>query len=197
MPSRETNLQHWINTGYTLFAEEGLEALNVERLARVAGLSKSGFYHHFRDREGFLENILDFHLSIAGKMLGELQNMEAVDPDLLIILLRWKTSVLAHQQLVKNRSNRRCLECLNRVNNIVDPVVVPLWARFIGLPDNPTLAFHYYDIVRDMFYARLVPTLFTEDGLRTLVVTEAKRMLELLSETQGNVDLFRLRMESR
>lgn len=195
MGSREKNVNHWIETGYGLFAEEGLEGLNVERLARVASLSKSGFYHHFGDRDEFLKRILDLHLTNAQSMTVELREMRSIDPDLLDILIRRKTSILAHQQLVKNRKNKRCEECLNEVNRLIDPLVIPLWAEFIGLPKSPELAYRYYEVVRDMFYARLTPALFTQEHLRMLVVQEAKRILELLQEVGDQPEVFRARLE--
>ena len=48
------NSQRWMNEGYDLFAREGPEGIQVERLARVLGLNKSGFYHHFGDRNTYL-----------------------------------------------------------------------------------------------------------------------------------------------
>lgn len=195
MASREKNVNHWIDTGYGLFAEEGLEGLNVERLARVASLSKSGFYHHFGDREQFLGRVLSFHVGHGQSMAEEIRQLRTIDPDLLDLLIRRKTSTLAHQQLVKNRKNKRCEECLNEVNRLIDPLVIPLWAEFIGLPKNPELAYRYYEIVRDMFYARLTPALFTRDHLRQLVVQEAKRILELLQEVGDQPEVFRARLE--
>jgi AcrR family transcriptional regulator len=172
----------WIQAGYDLFAAEGMEFVNIERLARITGLNKSGFYHHFSDRDGFLDELRQHHIGQAKLMAKDAATIHEIDPDLLQILIKWKTSVLAHQQLVKNRHHPRCLDCLNTINDFIDPLIIPHWARYIGLPDNPKLAYHYYDIVRDMFYARLTPDLFQMETLRTLVVEEAKGLLELLRE---------------
>lgn len=195
MSSRQNNFHHWIETGYALFAEEGLEALNVERLARVAALSKSGFYHHFHDRDGFLDQLLVFHRNHAEGIAREFRTIRTIDPDLLDILIRRKQSILAHQQLVKNRHNKRCEECLNEVNQLIDPLVIPLWSEFIGLPKNPELAFLYYEVVRDMFYARLTPGHFFQEELRKLILLEARRILELLNEVGQQPELFRARVQ--
>ena len=55
----------WLQQGYTTFAHHGPEALKVERLARAVGKSKSSFYHHFADPEGFQESLLRHHLEKA------------------------------------------------------------------------------------------------------------------------------------
>lgn len=73
--------------------------------------------------------------------------------------------------------------------------MIPLWAGFIGLPKSPELAYRYYEIVRDMFYARLTPSLFTQEQLRALVVNEAKRILELMNEVGHQPEVFRARLE--
>jgi AcrR family transcriptional regulator len=47
------NSSAWTEVGYALFAEEGLDGIQVERLARILKLNKSGFYHYFRDLDGY------------------------------------------------------------------------------------------------------------------------------------------------
>ena len=41
------------------FAEQGIEAVRVELLARDLNVSKGSFYWHFRDRNDLLERLLD------------------------------------------------------------------------------------------------------------------------------------------
>lgn len=184
MKHNQSLRDRWIQAGYDLFATEGMEFVNIERLARITGLNKSGFYHHFSDRDGFLEELLQHHCGQARLMTQDLSSIQAIDPDMLEILIKWKTGVLAHQQLVKNRHQKQCFDCLKKINDFIDPIVIPHWARYVGLPNNPKLAFHYYEIVRDMFYARLTPDLFQRDALRALIVEEAKGLLQLIRESE-------------
>jgi AcrR family transcriptional regulator len=51
----------WIENGYALFAQDGLDGIQVERLAKMVSLNKSGFYHYFGDRESFLEELMKHH----------------------------------------------------------------------------------------------------------------------------------------
>lgn len=45
----KNNSEHtWIEAGYEQFAAEGLEGIQVERLARITGLNKSGYLPLFR-----------------------------------------------------------------------------------------------------------------------------------------------------
>jgi AcrR family transcriptional regulator len=49
----------WVAAAAARFAEQGIEAVRVELLARDLNVSKGSFYWHFRDREELLEMLLD------------------------------------------------------------------------------------------------------------------------------------------
>lgn len=48
----------WIDAGLRALAEGGVEAVRVEALARVLGVTKGSFYWHFRDRADLLKALL-------------------------------------------------------------------------------------------------------------------------------------------
>ena len=50
----------WLIRALELFAKTGEGGLRVEKLAHSLGVSKSGFYFHFKDREDFLHQLLDY-----------------------------------------------------------------------------------------------------------------------------------------
>ncbi|WP_372887402.1 TetR/AcrR family transcriptional regulator [Shimia sp.] len=45
----------WLAAAYDILTESGVEAVKVMPLAKRLGLSRSGFYWHFRDRDALLE----------------------------------------------------------------------------------------------------------------------------------------------
>jgi AcrR family transcriptional regulator len=49
----------WIEAGLQALGAGGPDAVRVEPLARVLGVTKGGFYWHFDDRDGFLDAMLD------------------------------------------------------------------------------------------------------------------------------------------
>ena len=49
----------WIDAGYHLLIDGGVEAVKVMPLARALGLSRTSFYWHFTDREALLDAIID------------------------------------------------------------------------------------------------------------------------------------------
>ncbi|MEH6583928.1 MAG: TetR/AcrR family transcriptional regulator [Halioglobus sp.] len=50
----------WLGKGLEILSAYGAESLRVEKLATSLGVAKSGFYWHFRDREEFLTQLLDY-----------------------------------------------------------------------------------------------------------------------------------------
>ena len=140
--------QTWIEAGYTQFAEAGLEGIHIELLARTTKLNKSGFYHYFGDKETLLEQLMKHHCSMATALSHEMNEMKQIDPDLLLLMTKYKIPVIAHRQLVRNRHNRLLDEYYHKVNKMLDPIVLPHWARYIGMTDNLPLALRYFEQTR-------------------------------------------------
>jgi AcrR family transcriptional regulator len=49
----------WLDAGYDLLVEGGVEAVKVMPLAERLGLSRTSFYWHFPDREALLQGLID------------------------------------------------------------------------------------------------------------------------------------------
>lgn len=47
------SVDDWIQAGYALLADEGLEALKIDRLCSRLGVTKGSFYWHFKDMAGY------------------------------------------------------------------------------------------------------------------------------------------------
>lgn len=58
--SRRVTRDQWLSRALELFAKTGEGGLRVEKLALSLGVSKSGFYFHFKDRDDFLQQLLDY-----------------------------------------------------------------------------------------------------------------------------------------
>ena len=48
----------WLQAAYDMLVESGVESVKVMPLAKALGLSRTGFYWHFEDREALLEALL-------------------------------------------------------------------------------------------------------------------------------------------
>lgn len=145
----------WIEAGYNQFAAEGLEGIQVERLARITSLNKSGYYHYFGDRDIFLQELMNQHVRNAEQLTFELRRMKQIDPDFIHILLKHPVPIMVHMQLVRNRHEPLLVDTYNKINGFTDQAVLNTWAEFIGTPDNPQFALKYFRQARDMFYSRI------------------------------------------
>ena len=84
------NSSIWTEAGYDLFAEEGIEGIQVERLARILNLNKSGFYHYFGDLDGYCDELIKLHERKADLYLADLAKVKSIDPDYLMVLVKHK-----------------------------------------------------------------------------------------------------------
>jgi AcrR family transcriptional regulator len=49
----------WIDAAYDVLVDQGVDAVKVMTLAKATGLSRTGFYWHFADRDALLTALLD------------------------------------------------------------------------------------------------------------------------------------------
>ena len=96
---KQKNSSVWTEEGYRLFAKEGLYGIQVERLARILSLNKSGFYHYFGDIEGFCSALVELHKKKVGEFLQEVAVTKKLDPDYLHLLLKYREMVTFQVQL--------------------------------------------------------------------------------------------------
>lgn len=153
--THSTTRQIWIDTGYDLFAKEGLEGIQIERIARTVNLNKSGFYHYFGDRQSYLEALMSKHVNLADSMVQDFNLVKHFDPQFMEVLIKYTTPVMVHNQLVRDRHDEALIQTYHQVNAIVDPVVARLFAEFIGFQDHLDFTTKYYSQVRDMFYTQI------------------------------------------
>jgi AcrR family transcriptional regulator len=171
------NAHVWINAGYELFAREGLEGLPVERMARILGLNKSGYYHYFGNLDTFLESLLRYHAVAVDSLASEISGIKQFDPEFIHTLLYHKRTVMAHLQLARNRHHPLLKACYTKTTRVIDQAVAPTWTKFIGTPDNPQCALKYFDMVRDVLFSRLQLETFNFEFIQGIVY-EAKEIME-------------------
>ena len=58
-PPTRTPRNRWIEEGLRALGDGGPEAMRIEPLAQALGVSKGGFYWHFKDRQSLFEEMLD------------------------------------------------------------------------------------------------------------------------------------------
>jgi AcrR family transcriptional regulator len=173
----------WTEVGYGIFAEEGLDGIQVERLARIVQLNKSGFYHYFGDLEIFIDELLKLHESKADVFFSEIRNVKSIDPEYLRLLVKHKISNMFHLQLIRSPYNSSFYNVAKKIDEREDALLGDLWSDYLGLNERPDLAMRYFDVVRDMFYARLSFQNFNYSFMHNLM-TEAKTVMQQITENR-------------
>ncbi|HSF52556.1 MAG TPA: TetR/AcrR family transcriptional regulator [Algoriphagus sp.] len=174
MESKTDSSKNWLDLGYELFSEEGHEGLQVERLSRILGKNKSGFYHFFGDKDTFLEKLMKMHLAKEEAMVAKLVKLKALNQGFLNLMIEQKQTIMFQTHLVKNRDLKLFLETYSEVNQMIENVVIPIWMKFIGVSQE--VATKYWRVIRDSFYARVTSNSFNEEWLSKFV-EEAKTIL--------------------
>lgn len=167
----------WITAGYELFAQEGPGGIQIERLARTLELNKSGFYYYFGTLEIYFDRLMHHHTQLASELVEKVNTMQNFAPDYIHLISECSTPLLVHRQLLCARHRPVFEQTYNQINKLIDKATLPLWAEFVGLTDDHELASHYFDMVRDVFFARLTPHTLSFEFITDQCV-EAKEICE-------------------
>ncbi|MDI1321662.1 MAG: TetR/AcrR family transcriptional regulator [Algoriphagus sp.] len=153
MKKKTNSYQLWVTLGYDLFSEEGHEGIQVERLARILGRNKSGFYHYFENTDTFFEKLIQKHHEMADEMILKIGKMESFDPEVIDIIMEYSTAILFQMQLVKNNHIPLFSKTQSDVTFKFSHSVLPLWSSYLGL--EPEEALKLWLFVRGNFFSNL------------------------------------------
>jgi len=173
---RSKNASAWTEEAYNLFAKEGADGIQIERLARILQLNKSGFYHYFGDLEGFFAALLNLHEQKAAIFLDDLRQVKNIDPEYLQAVIRHKVPILFQVQLIQTK-NPTFVNLASQIDEQEDVILREVWTDYLGFHDNADLAMQYFNIVRDMFYTRMSFQNICYPFLHSLM-TEAKVLMQ-------------------
>lgn len=174
--TRLNSRDQWIETGFDLFAREGHEGIQVERLARMLNLNKSGFYHYFGTLDNYFNALMEYLHKQADIIAADTQAAQQFDPGFLHVMTKNKMTFMAITQLVSNRSVPLFADTFREVTHKIDQALLPLWAEHIGVKSDPHLALRYFEIIRDMYLARITFDSFNYEYLHNMA-TEAKTII--------------------
>ena len=88
----KTTRQQWLDAGRTLLIRGGAAGVKIDRLARDLNVTRGGFYWHFKNRQHFLDTLLEDWMrpdrDPLTHRLGRLHDQEDDDGDELAPFLR-------------------------------------------------------------------------------------------------------------
>ena len=77
---KRVSKEQWLAKALEALESSGIEAVKIERLAKGLGISRSGFYWHFKNRQDLLENLLDFWISEYTGAVTDNPDVSKLDP---------------------------------------------------------------------------------------------------------------------
>jgi len=145
----------WIKAGYNLLAREAADTINVERIAKLLNANKSGFYHYFGTREAYFKELLVYHTRAAEDVAKEIALCKSIDPDLLRVVIKFKSFFLVESQLLMKSKSFHVDEDADVAGRIIGRALVECWNKIGGAPMDPAVVQAYLDIIRHFFYVRI------------------------------------------
>jgi AcrR family transcriptional regulator len=70
----------WLEAAARILSSSSISEVKIESLARVLGVSKSGFYFHFKNRDELLDCLLEFWLHEVTEAITENPGLSKLDP---------------------------------------------------------------------------------------------------------------------
>jgi AcrR family transcriptional regulator len=70
----------WLAKALDTLGSSGVEAIKIERLAKAFGISRSGFYWHFENRQDLLEHLLDYWVRQYTGVVTDNSDVAKLDP---------------------------------------------------------------------------------------------------------------------
>jgi AcrR family transcriptional regulator len=77
---RGVSREQWIQSGLDVLNESGVDNVTIHHLARKLGVSRSGFYWHFKNRGALLDALLDDWVRLSTEVVTENVEVLALDP---------------------------------------------------------------------------------------------------------------------
>lgn len=73
-------VEHWLEAGYTLLAEQGVRALKVDRLCEQVGVTRGSFYWHFEDMGSFRTALVESWNTFLERDRQSLTELDSLPP---------------------------------------------------------------------------------------------------------------------
>ena len=179
--------QVWVNAGYEMFARDGPDGVQIERLARIVDRNKSGFYHHFGDRDLFFLDLIRHHHQIIDRFCSEISLLKRFNPDYLELLVKYKTATLIQMQLRRHMSNPVFGETFTKVRKKTEKELLPLLSSYLKIYNNNELVLELWHNLRDLFFMRVTWNTMTLDFLCKLV-DDYSQVIEKVKRTTYVLD---------
>jgi AcrR family transcriptional regulator len=153
--SERLTRENWLETGLNLLGTEGEKGLTIERLCQVANRTKGSFYHHFKNRDEFINALLEYwqseytnriiltveQLDSLNERRQQLDHLAAsLDSQIERAIRNWSGSDERVQQALKGVDEKRINYLAQLIGELGQPdeevaleLAIVEYATFVGL----------------------------------------------------------------
>jgi len=78
---KRVSKDQWLIKALETLESSGVEAIKIQRLAKAFGISRSGFYWHFKNRQDLLEHLLDYWVREYTGIVTDNPDVVKLDPE--------------------------------------------------------------------------------------------------------------------
>jgi len=168
MIKRNETYLKWINAAYQEFAMSGPD-FSLKSLSNEWNLPRSNFYYHFDNKEHLMSELLSYHSNECEKFQTELKkNIKTLIPDLYIIMFLYKTSVMFHQQLLRNCHIEMYSSPYYSINNSSIKILLPQIKVYFKTNHSDLEIIKFYNTLTDAWYSQLNFTNLSVDSMINL-----------------------------
>ncbi|MEM6877898.1 MAG: TetR/AcrR family transcriptional regulator [Bacteroidota bacterium] len=168
----------WFVKSYLMVAEQGIESLSVNLIARTVGKSKSSFYHYFGDLEMFKVALLEYHLQQATAFAEDINACQCVFPDIIDTFTNRKIDLLFHKQLRVKRKDPIFSQYIEKTYKCVEDAAMDLWTLHFGLENQKLFSRKFFAFVSEHFLFSMTIENYDAEWL----VSYLEKIADLLSE---------------
>jgi AcrR family transcriptional regulator len=78
--NKRVSKDQWLALALETLESNGVEGVKIERLARLLGISRSGFYWHFKNRQDLLEQLLEYWVREYAGIVSNDPHVKKLEP---------------------------------------------------------------------------------------------------------------------
>jgi hypothetical protein len=123
---------------------------------------------------------MKYHIEINKQFCYEISFTKNFDPGFLKLVIKYKTAIFFQKQIGSHSNNPIYKEVYDITKKQNEKFIIPLWADFLKIPNNYSLAKELFDIYRDVFFMRLNGTEIDIEEMRNISQTFS-RIISIIS----------------
>ncbi len=78
--NKRVSKDQWLAKALDTLESSNVESVKIERLAKALGISRSGFYWHFKNRQDLLEQLLEYWIREYTGIISDNPDVKNLDP---------------------------------------------------------------------------------------------------------------------